>query len=422
MPFRCIVGGSRAARDIRARELAGAAGLPLLPQPTVAAWPFLRHILPSASSGLGVVWLPDLHQAFLAGQIQGTRLVLTQSTYQLQRWVDWIDASPGRSVVAHASRVGLEQAASEAFAGRGPWFRIDLVPLDGDEDVGEPVDIPANIEALRASFRQGSPQARLDACRAAAAADPTSAAVRLALASVWMERQALDEARAALQQAVTLAPDWEAVWFEYGKLALREDDLERAAERFAEAARLMPSFSAALGNLGAALAETERPDEAIAALQGALRSDPRGYPVLNNLGVICREQGRLDDAVRTAREVISLAPGFVFGYYNLAHALFLQGRFEQSRDAYAEGYARDPQKNPVQACRMAMARAAAGDAATAARDMAAVTDAMAPDTRAGLLDETEETLSALAGAAIPHAAEVRQLLDAVQEIRQRTGS
>ena len=55
--------------------------------------------------------------------------------------------------------------------------------------------------------------------------------------------------------------------------------------------------------------------------------------------MIYREQGRLDEAIDGGTPSGRLAPGFVFGYYNLAHALFLSGRFVEARDIYADGTA-----------------------------------------------------------------------------------
>src|SRR5262245_5236203 len=272
MAFRCVVGGSRAARETLARQIAEAEGLRVVHQPPVWNWPFQREVLPSPLDGPHVVWLPDLHVAFLTGQTPGTRLVLTQSTYQLQRWLDWLETRPGVTVVGHASRSLLARSAAEASVRRGPWGRIDVIGLDGEDEgsgEGRPNSSETPLEPLRAAFEHGTPAQRLDASARAAAVDPTNPAIYLAAASANMELQELSSAQAAIEQALALARDWEAPWFEYGKLWLRADDLEQAAERFAEAARLMPSFSAALSNLGAALAETDRPDEAIDALHQA---------------------------------------------------------------------------------------------------------------------------------------------------------
>jgi tetratricopeptide (TPR) repeat protein len=396
MSFRCVVGGSHAAREMAAQRLASTIGLSVAGRPPVSRWPFERQILPADSASEATFRLPDLHTAFMSAQTPGTRLVLTQSTYQLQRWLNWLDGRPPAAVVAHASRAGLERAAPEAFTGRGPWAHIEIVAIDGDEE-DDPAGGDSWLDQLRDAFRLGSPDDRLKACAYGSVADPSNPALPLAEASTWMELQELTRAREALERALALASDWEACWFEYGKLWLRADDIERAADRFAEAARLMPTFSAALSNLGAALAETDRPEAAIDALQQALRFDPAGYPILNNLGVICRERGRLDEAVEAGRRVIALAPDFVFGYYNLGHALFLQGKFDESRDAYEHGHARDRQKNPVQASRLAVARAAAGDADRARAELKALADSLSVDDRDRILGEVEERLQALAG-------------------------
>jgi tetratricopeptide (TPR) repeat protein len=387
-----VVGGRRTERESAARATAARYGREIAAPLLSAQWPFERHVLPTAPPAPGeAVVIPDLHLAFPSGQAPGTRLVLTQSTYQLQRWIDWLGSSDA-IVIAHASREGLTRGAPEALGRRGPWSVIEMVELEGDE-TEEPA--PTDRLALCAAFTDGSPDDRLRACRAEVERRGDNPALHLAVASVSMERDELQAAQDAIERALSAARDWEAVWFEYGKLWLRADDLERAAETFEEAVRLMPSFAAALSNLGAALAETERPEAAIGAMTRALAHDPNGYPVLNNLSVIHREQGQLDQAVEAARRVLTLAPTFVFGHYNLAHALFLQGRFDEAREVYEEGHRRDPQKNPVQECRLAVARAACGDPDGAIAAILSAARAIPPGSRTDVLGETEEILEAL---------------------------
>lgn len=417
--FLVMTGGARASREAAGRERVTRAAHGAVAEALPAArWPFRRHILPSVPDTPHTVWIPDLHRAFLSGQTPGTRLVLTQSTYQLQRWIDMLAANPHMIVVAHASRRGLGRSAPEAFAGRGPWSGIELVTLEGDEDDPDMPDPDPGIEELRAAFSADAEE-RLAVFTRATSSEPDNPALHLAVASAFTEMERLEQAQQSVDRALALAPDWEAPWFEYGKLWLRADDLERAAARFAEAARLMPSFSAALTNLGAALAETERAGAAIEALEQALQSDPAGYPILNNLAVIYREQGRLDEAISAGRRVIALAPEFVFGYYNLGHALFLQGRFSDAREMYEQGQRRDPQKNAVQACRLAVVRAAAGDIDRAIQELTALADALPDDVRSGVLDEAETILEALLqhGAGTPGG--MSRVLDAVRAKKNR---
>jgi len=93
--------------------------------------------------------------------------------------------------------------------------------------------------------------------------------------------------------------------------------------------------------------------------------------------------------------VIQLAPGFVFGHYNLGHTLFLAGRFPEALAAYEAGQQRDPERNRRQACRLAIARFATGDVAGAERDLWRSADTAPPDEREDLLLEAFEISQAV---------------------------
>jgi len=56
------------------------------------------------------------------------RLVLTQATYQLQRWLDWLALHPAVSVIADFSSAPAP-LLQEARTRRGPWSRIELVDV-----------------------------------------------------------------------------------------------------------------------------------------------------------------------------------------------------------------------------------------------------------------------------------------------------
>jgi Flp pilus assembly protein TadD len=165
--------------------------------------------------------------------------------------------------------------------------------------------------------------------------------------------------------------------YERGKLWLRADDMAKASESFRSAALLLPGFGPIWANLGATLGELDRPEEALAAFERALVLEPSSPQVLNNVGVVKRELGRLGESEAAFRQVIQLTPGMAFGHYNLGHTLFLQGRFQAALSAYAEGQARDPEKNPVQASRLALCKLATGDAAGALRELQRATDGIA---------------------------------------------
>jgi len=353
---------------------------------TARSWPFRRTIVPAPGSA--VIVIPALHDAFPTGQTGSARLVSTQSTYQLQRWIDWLDASPSTVAVGVLSNPSRD-LLRDAGASRGPWSRLDLV-----EVALESTPPPAG-HALHDAFRQTDPEARYLVCRRATAGAPTDPALALALGSACMETGRLDECEETLAAALATAGDWEAVHFERGKAWLRRDDTERAAACFAEAARLMPSFAAAHANLGAALGELERPEEALTALEQAARLDPFGHATHNNIGASLRDLGRLQQAEFSFERVIALAPSFVFGHYNLGHVLFLQGRFADARRAYEAGLTRDPGQTPRQRLRLALTLAALDDEASARAHARAALDATPNQGRGELLDEMTEVLVAL---------------------------
>ena len=380
-----------------------------------AAWPFRRHATGHVPPDTDLVVARDIHDAFPAGQSGGTRLVLTQSSYQLQRWLDWLLTRPGVHLVVDADHEALQRNAPEAFAGRGPWAHANLIEVQPvrTERAERSASAADRDDWLVAAFRTRDPEERLALCRRASDAHPGDAAVQLALGSAYMEVQDLDGSQAALEEAIGLEPSWEAAHFELGKLWLRRDDMERASVAFGEAGRLMPSFSAAFSNLGAALGELDRSEEALNAFQQALKYDPTGYPILNNIGVVSRELGRLAESEAAFRKVTTQAPEFVFGHYNLGHTLFLQGRYQAALAAYAEGQRRDPDKNPRQACRLAVVKLAAGDPDGALRDMHTHTARVPREQKREILLEAQEILWALLTDQ-PALAGWRQLADAVK--------
>ena len=412
-----ILGGTAAGRHRAARE-----HVPQHHQTVIldaATLPFVRVSVERWPPPPRTVFLDDIERAFPDNQTGSTRLVLTQSAYLIQAWIDALD--PDDQIIATADRAALENCAPEALQGRGPWRRFEIVAAaatglgtTGLGDSGSGSDhgagrfegpstpspqspVPSPVGQLAAAYALRDPAERLRMCRDAAEREPAAAVAHLALASAYREHRDL-QARATLERAAALASDWEAVHYEFGKLWLALDDLNRARDAFARAAALMPTFSAALSNLGAALGELGEPDAALAAFRQALESDPDNPALLGNIGVVSREMGRLDESEAALRRVVALAPDFVFGHYNLGHTLFLAARYDEAVAAYDEGARRDPHKNPQQACRLAMARVAAGDAARGEQELWAAVGRAASADREDLLLEAYEIAVALATA------------------------
>ena len=330
--------------------------------PSPAEWPFRYPLAPDLPAGPVVVRANAFDEAFVNQQTGGTQLVTTQQAYLEQEWL--------AALATHAA---------------GAWLLLVSTPAPQHH---------STTALLPRAFRVGDPSERLALCLEALSGGRTPTAL-VATASVCMEVNDLEAAARELDDAIGLAPRWAAAHYERGKLWLRRDDMPQAATAFEAAANLLPGFAPAWANLGATLGELDRPAEALTAFERALALDPANPQALNNVGVVRRELGRLPESEAAFRQVIQLTPTLAFGHYNLGHTLFLQGRFQAALSAYAEGQARDPEQNPVQASRLALCKVATGDAEGALRDLRRATDALPREYRQQLLAETSAVLWAL---------------------------
>ena len=295
----------------------------------------------------------------------------------------FVNAQTGGIELVTTQRKYLEAEWSAALAAHGD------ATIEMSNGHADSIDHP-----LAVAFRAESPADRLAQCVEVLKAGRTPAAL-VATASVCIEVNDLAAAGRDLDEAIAEAPRWAAAHYERGKLWLRSDDMAQAAAAFQKAVDLLPAFSPAWANLGGALGELDRPQEALAAFERALALDPSSPQVLNNLGVVRRELGRLSESEAAFRRVIQLTPGMAFGHYNLGHTLFLQGRFQAALSAYAEGQARDPDKNAVQASRLALCKVATGDTAGALRELRQTTGGLPREYRRQLLGDTSAILWAL---------------------------
>jgi tetratricopeptide (TPR) repeat protein len=338
------------------------AGGRVIAAPSPAEWPFRYPLAPELPEGPVVVRANAFDEAFVNHQTAGTHLVTTQRAYLEAEWSAALGAHEG-----------------------GAWLLL--------------VDTPApqhhsTTALLPRAFHSEDPAERLRLCIEALAGGRTAPAL-VATASVCMEVNDFDASARDLDEAIALAPLWAAAHYERGKLWLRRDDMAQAAVSFEAAAHRLPGFAPVWANLGATLGELDRPSEALAAFERALALDPANPQALNNVGVVRRELGRLTESEAAFRQVIQLTPTLAFGHYNLGHTLFLQGRFQAALSAYAEGQARDPEKNPVQASRLALCKVATGDSGGALRDLRRATEALPREFRQQLLAETSAVLWAL---------------------------
>jgi tetratricopeptide (TPR) repeat protein len=404
LPITLIVGDDRAAVERRFRQLLAQAspGAMLVNARPAMEWPFSTPLVDPLPAGPVVVTAPDAHAALETRQPSHTRLVTTQAAYLFVEWAAAVGAHGHARLVATMSRSSILEHAPEVLRRRGVFARMPIEEIEpksfGKDE--EPVANPdvggrnSQAAALAEAFRENDPETRLAACLRALGLGRTPPAL-MATASVCQEVNDLDSAARDLDEAIALAPDWAAAHFERGKVWLRRDDMEAAARAFRAAAERLPAFGGAWGNLGATLGELDRPAEALAAFERLRDLDPSSPQAFNNIGVVTRELGRLSESEAAFNRVIELEPGMAFGYYNLGHTLFLQGRYHAAAAAYGRGQGCDPERNPVQATRLALCRLATGDPAGALSELQRASGALPRDYRRQVLSDTSAVLWAL---------------------------
>lgn len=329
--------------------------------PPPAEWPFRYPLCPELPAGPVLLRAANIDTALVSAQAGGTQLVTIQRAYLEAEWT--------RALERHGA--------------------AQLMCITEADDGGRHATHP-----LAAAFRLDDPAARLARCVQFLEQGRTPAAL-VATASACMEVNDFAAAARDLDEAIDKAPDWAAARYERGKLWLRADDMAKASDCFRRATELLPGFGPAWANLGGTLGELDRPEEALAAFERALAIDPASPQALNNVGVVRRELGRLSESEAAFRQVIQLTPGMAFGHYNLGHTLFLQGRFQAALASYAEGQARDPERNPVQASRLALCKVATGDASGALRELQRASTGLPREYRQQLLGDTSAILWAL---------------------------
>jgi len=397
-----VVGDDDDACRARGAAACTADGRPVFTVLPAALWPFVHPLSEPWPEGPLVVCAPDAHQAVDTRQPAHTRLVTTQASYLFAEWAARLESHGHAHLVATMRRDVVATHAPEVLQRRGIFSRVDVLDLaaagGGEAPAIDTASIPraacAQAERLAAAFRAPVAADRLRACVEALELGRTPAAL-VATASACQEANDLDSAARDLDDAIALAPEWAAAHFERGKVWLRVDDMEAAARCFRAAAERLPGFGGAWGNLGATLGELDRPGEALEAFGRLLALDPTSPQAHNNIGVVTRELGRLPESEAAFRRVIELEPNLAFGYYNLGHTLFLQGRYHAAAAAYAQGQSADPDRNPVQATRLALCRLATGDSSGALAELKRASGALPREHRRQVLADTSAVLWAL---------------------------
>jgi len=138
-----------------------------------------------------------------------------------------------------------------------------------------------------------------------------------------------EDAIRAYQRALELFPDYAEVHNNLGNLLLREGNLNDALVHFNAAIAILPDYAVGYNSLGIALRELGLIPQAAEAFLKASSLDTNYWQARFNLAGIYMSQGKWDEAIGAYREVLRAQPGFAPAEDNLRQAM--ERKSEQSR-------------------------------------------------------------------------------------------
>ncbi|MGE0702642.1 MAG: tetratricopeptide repeat protein [Vicinamibacterales bacterium] len=151
-----------------------------------------------------------------------------------------------------------------------------------------------------------------------------------------------DDALAALNAAVTEAPQDALAHMRLGILHRGRREFEAAERELRRTVELVPAESVAHEQLAVLLSETGRFEEAHAELQRGLDIAPGHRSLRFNVAVLLSRQKRWAEAERGLREAIAAAPLSLNAIGNLGRVLAEQQRHEESADVFEQAIEMTP--------------------------------------------------------------------------------
>lgn len=197
------------------------------------------------------------------------------------------------------------------------------------------------VQQGRAQRQLGQDDAALTAFRAAIASDSTNAAAYADLSQSLNDTGLFDEAFAAAQRALQLAPGHPDYHFMIGSLLLEQEEAAQAIPHLQQTLRQKPWMSSAMYRLGMALVQTNQMEtgqevlavaDSLQKLNAAIdkaRFNAQNYPDSPNqwlnLARLLIEAGRLEEAEEPFSIARSLQPGNLAISNDMANLALVRG-------------------------------------------------------------------------------------------------
>lgn len=190
-----------------------------------------------------------------------------------------------------------------------------------------------NLAALQLDFLHDD-AAAIQTLRQAIGANPSNAALRFQLGTVYSRRGRAPDACNAYAEAIERASDHADALNNLGVLHFQAWRNREAEECYRRALAAQPGHAHAWTNLGNLLLRLGRLDVAVAAFEEALATQPAMEEALNGLALVLNELGHLERAEAVLREAAAQHPASVRCRATLGNVLARLGRLGEARDWY----------------------------------------------------------------------------------------
>jgi tetratricopeptide (TPR) repeat protein len=167
-------------------------------------------------------------------------------------------------------------------------------------------------------LREGEPARAVQRLERAQRLLPQDARAWSFLGLAYHRSGRLEEAAHAYRQAVTLDPELAAARFNFGCLALEQNDPDTAIRELTACLALLPAFETAWAKLGTAQLRTGQTEAAEKSFRRALELDRRLPEAWNGLGLVHHQRRRYADAFQSFDAASQLDPEYAAALINAA--------------------------------------------------------------------------------------------------------
>ncbi len=207
---------------------------------------------------------------------------------------------------------------------------------------GAPVRATTRNNTGIALLAQGKIEAAIAEFRAGIEDEPRNAVLLVNLGTALRLRGDREEARAALERALTVPATRRAAGHQLAQLCMDSRDLDGAERHLRGVLEAEPGAADVVNSLGLVLEKKGREAEAEAHYRRAADVDPDAAEPRANLGNLARSRGDLDAAEAWYRSAIEADPYFMGAYNNLALVYQDRGDDDKAIELYDRALAKSP--------------------------------------------------------------------------------